>query len=66
MLYLKNLETNEEITLGFKDAATAERLDQIFERYAARANEIKLEAWQRRGWKHRLKDNFYYVFNEVL
>jgi cardiolipin synthase len=62
----RSFETNEEITLGFKDAATAERLDQIFEKYAARANEIKLEAWRKRGWKHRLIDNFYYVFNEVL
>jgi cardiolipin synthase len=32
----------------------------------APANEIKLEAWRRRGWKHRLIDNFYYVFNAVL
>ena len=62
----RSFETNEEITLGFRDTATTERLDQIFEKYAARANEIKLEAWRRRGWKHRLIDNFYYVFNEVL
>jgi cardiolipin synthase len=62
----RSFETNEEITLGFKDSATAERLDQIFEKYAARANEIKLEAWRKRGWKHRMIDNFYYVFNELL
>ena len=62
----RSFETNEEITLGFRDTALTERLDQIFERYAARANEIKLDTWRRRGWKHRLIDNFYYVFNEVL
>lgn len=42
------------------------RLDPIFEKYAARASEIELESWSRRGWKHRLIDNFYYVFNEML
>jgi cardiolipin synthase len=62
----RSFETNEEITLGFIDPATTEQLDQIFEKYAARANEIKLEAWRKRGWKHRLVDNFYYLFNEVL
>ena len=62
----RSFEINEEITLGFKDAATAERLDQIFEKYAARASEINLEAWRKRGWKHRLIDNYYYMFNEVL
>lgn len=29
-------------------------------------DEITLESWCRRGWRHRLMDNFYYVFNEVL
>ena len=62
----RSFEINEEITLGFRDTATTERLDQIFEKYAARAREIKLEVWRQRGWKHRLKDNFYYVFNELL
>jgi cardiolipin synthase len=62
----RSFETNDEITLGVKCAATAEQLDRIFEKYAARANEITLESWRRRGWRHRLIDNFYYVFNEVL
>jgi cardiolipin synthase len=62
----RSFETNDEITLGLKSAATAQQLDQIFEKYAARANEITLDSWCRRGWRHRLIDNFYYVFNEVL
>jgi len=30
------------------------------------SSEIKLEAWRRRSWTHRLIDNFYYVFNEIM
>ena len=38
----------------------------IDEKYAPRCNEIRLDAWQRRGWGHRLVDTALYVFNEVL
>lgn len=62
----RSFETNDEITLGFKDRATTERLDQIFEKYASRAREIKLEAWRKRGLRDRLVDNFFYLFNELL
>jgi cardiolipin synthase len=62
----RSFETNEEITLGFLDPSTTEQLDRIFEKYATRANEIRLDTWRKRGWKHRLVDNFYYLFNEVL
>ncbi len=62
----RSFETNDEITLGFKDEATAQQLDAIFEKYARRCVEIKLENWRKRGWGHRLIDNMYYVFNEVL
>lgn len=62
----RSFEINDEITLGFKDAATARRLDEIFEKYAPHCQEIKLEAWRKRGWRHKLIDNVYYLFNEVL
>jgi cardiolipin synthase len=62
----RSFETNDEITLGFLDAATAKRLDQIFEKYAPQCCEIKLETWRKRGLKHRLIDNVFYLFNEVL
>ncbi|MEX2150924.1 MAG: phospholipase D-like domain-containing protein [Steroidobacteraceae bacterium] len=62
----RSFETNDEITLGFLDAATAERLDGIFEKYAPRCREIRLEAWRKRGWRHKLIDQMYYLFNEVL
>ena len=50
----RSFEINDEITLGFKDAATAKRLDEIFEKYCPHCDEIKLEKWRKRGWRHKL------------
>lgn len=62
----RSFETNDEITLGIRDAATAQRLDAIFEKYVQRATEIELEAWRHRGLWHKFKDNFFYLGNELL
>jgi cardiolipin synthase len=62
----RSFETNDEITLGVLDAATAGRLDAVFEKYAPRCREIELERWCRRGLWHKLKDNAFYMLNEVL
>jgi cardiolipin synthase len=62
----RSFETNDEVTVAFVDAATAARFDAIFERYAAKGSEIQLERWRRRGWRHRLVDEAYYLFNELL
>ena len=62
----RSFEVNDEITLGFKDATIAKRLDAIFERYAPHCQELKLEAWKKRSWSHKVIDNMYYLFNEVL
>jgi cardiolipin synthase len=62
----RSFETNDEMTLGIKDAALARRLDEIFERYVARAKEVELERWHRRGVGHTLKDNACYLINELL
>jgi cardiolipin synthase A/B len=62
----RSFETNDEITLGFKDVALAQKLDAIFEKYVARADEIHLEVWRRRGLWHKLKDNVFYLANELL
>jgi cardiolipin synthase len=62
----RSFETNDEISLSIADAALAARLDAIFERYVQRANEVDLERWMRRGWWHRVKDNAFYLLNELL
>jgi cardiolipin synthase A/B len=62
----RSFETNDEITLGLLDAALAQKLDAIFEKYVRRAEEVRLERWRRRGLWHKLKDNTVYLINELL
>jgi len=62
----RSFDTNDEITLGIQDEALAGQLDAVFEKYVARCQEIELKAWQQRGLWHKFKDNWFYVFNEVL
>ncbi len=62
----RSFETNDEITMGILDAELATRLDAIFEKYQPGCIEIELEAWRRRGWLHKLKDNAFYLVNELL
>jgi cardiolipin synthase len=62
----RSFDTNDEITLGILDESLAGQLDAVFEKYVARCQEIELKAWQQRGWWHKFKDNWFYMFNEVL
>jgi cardiolipin synthase len=62
----RSFETNDEITLGILDPTTAQRLDAVFEKYAAHSQEIDLEQWRKRGLWHKLKDNAFYMLNELL
>jgi cardiolipin synthase A/B len=62
----RSFETNDEITLGFLDESLARRLEQIFEADRHHCVELDAQAWRRRGLLHRLQDEAYYLFNEVL
>ena len=62
----RSFETNDEITLGIRDAALAQQLEEIFERDCKHCVELKLETWQARGVLHRLQDNVLHAFNELL
>jgi cardiolipin synthase len=62
----RSFETNDEITVGFLDAALTRRLEEIFEEDARHCAELTAEAWRQRGLWHRIKDNALYLFNEVL
>ena len=62
----RSFEINDEISLSVCDPETVSKLDAIFEKYAAQSKEVELEKWRKRGLTHRLKDNLYYLFNEVL
>jgi cardiolipin synthase len=62
----RSFDTNDEITLGILDKQVAAKFDAIFEKYVARAREVKLEEWRKRGWLHKLHDNAAYLLNDVL
>jgi cardiolipin synthase len=62
----RSFEINDEITLGIQDPATAQRLDAVLEKYASDCEEIELERWRKRGLWHKLKDNAFYMLNEIL
>lgn len=62
----RSFETNDEITLAIKGEALAARLDAIFLKYVARAQEVELEKWRQRGVWSRVKENAFYAINEVL
>lgn len=62
----RSFETNDEMSLAIKDAATTQQLDAIFERYVQRCHEIQLDVWRKRSLRHKLIDNMYYLLNEML
>ena len=62
----RSFETNDEITLGILDEGMARQLDAVFEKYVQRANEIRLEQWERRGLWRRTKEHAMYALNELL
>ena len=59
-------EINDEVTLGFLDSALAKELEAIFERDLQDCVELDRDSWARRGTLHKLKDHFFYLFNEQL
>jgi cardiolipin synthase A/B len=62
----RSFETNDEVTLGFRDRALAKRLEEIFEEDLRECAELGAAQWKRRGLLHRAHDSALYLFNEVL
>ena len=62
----RSFETNDEITLAFRDAALAAELERIFEKYAPDCREIELDRWKKRGLWQRVKEHAFYALNELL
>ena len=62
----RSFETNDEITLGFKDAKLAAKLEAIFRDDLKDCKELNAAQWKKRGLVHRAKDGVLYLFNEVL
>ena len=59
-------EINDEITLGIHSEDFAAKLEAIFERDAKQCVELDAAKWRERGWAHRAKDSFFYLWNEML
>ena len=59
-------EINDEITIGIVGETFAGKLEAIFERDAKACKEVDPEEWERRGFVPRVKENFFYLWNEML
>ena len=62
----RSFQTNDEFMLAIVDATLTSQLDAVFEKYVARANEIHLEQWHKRGWPHKLQDHAFYMVHGLL
>ena len=62
----RSFETNDEISLSIADQALAARLDAIFERSFSAPTRSTWNAGARRGWWHKLKDQAFYLLNELM
>ena len=62
----RSFEINDEITLGIHDKAFAKQLEEIFEEDLKACKEVDAKEWENRGFGHKLKDHFWYLWNEML
>ena len=62
----RSFEINDEITLGIHGKAFAKQLEALFEEDSKACKELDAKAWAKRGALHKLKDHFYYLWNEML
>ena len=62
----RSFDTNDEITLGICDAGITRQLNDVFERYVARCEEITLEQWRKRSWWERLRASTSYLLHNLL
>ena len=62
----RSFEINDEITLGIHGKAFAKEMEAIFEEDMKVCKEVDAKEWENRGAMHKLKDNFWYLWNEML
>lgn len=60
----RSFKINDEITVGIADPAVAAQLDAIFDEDLEKCREISLEEWRKRGFCVRVRERFFYFFNE--
>jgi cardiolipin synthase len=62
----RSFEINDEITLGIQGRAFAKQMEEIFEEDLKACTEVDAKAWENRGTMHKIKDHFWYLWNELL
>jgi len=62
----RSFEINDEITLGIHGEAFAKQLEDLFEEDQKVCKEVDAKEWDQRGGMHKLKDHFWYLWNEML
>lgn len=62
----RSFESNEELSVGIVDPGVAGYLSGKFEEDLRSARQVRLQEWEDRGWWHKVKDDFCYLFNELL
>lgn len=60
----RSFEINDEIVVGIADEAITGELDGIFEENAGDCKEISLDEWKKRSLFARIRERFFYFFNE--
>ena len=63
-LDIRSKTINEENVLGVLDTDLASRLDKVFFADLAKANEVKLTEWEKRGFVPRILEWFFGVFKK--
>jgi len=62
----RSFEINDEITLGIHSKEFAKELEAVFEEDLKACKEVDAKEWENRGVMHKLQDNFWYLWNEML
>jgi cardiolipin synthase len=62
----RSFESNDEVSLGIVDPEIAAQLAAAFEDDLRSCREIRLDAWLREPWSHRLRDRLSWRLNELL
>lgn len=57
---------NYELTAILVDREFASRMESMFETDLAKSREVTREAWKRRGWFRRLKEELFYSFRALF
>ena len=65
-LAIRTRPTVPKITLGIHGKAFARELEELFREDEKVCKEVIAKEWAKRGPMHKLKDNFYYLWNEML